>query len=42
MSLLAKIKIRLKRESFQPTWLGMLINPVFIVRRGLFSAIKKK
>lgn len=41
MNLLLKIKSRIKRESFQPTLLGIIVNPVFIVRYGLFNAIKK-
>jgi len=38
---LAQLKSRKNRENFQPTWLGMVVNPVFIVRNGLFKAIKK-
>lgn len=41
MGLWARIKSRVRREHFQPTWLGLVVNPVFIVRNGLFEAIKQ-
>lgn len=40
MGLLTRLRSRVRREGFQPTWLGMLVNPVFIVRSGLFRAIR--
>ena len=37
--MLQKLKIRLGREAFYPSWLGVVISPVYIVRRGLHKAI---
>jgi SAM-dependent methyltransferase len=34
-----KLKERKKLEAFHPTWLGMVISPVYIIRRGLHKAI---
>jgi SAM-dependent methyltransferase len=39
--MLKKIKQRLRREAYFPSWLGMVISPVFIVRSCLLKAIKK-
>src|SRR5271165_6736377 len=35
-----RLQNRARRESFQPTLLGILVNPAYIIRRGLFLAIK--
>lgn len=40
MGFFSRIKLRLKREHFQPTWLGMIVNPAFIIRNGLYKIIK--
>ena len=37
--MLQKLKGRLSSEAFYPSWLGIVISPVYIVRRGLFKAI---
>lgn len=37
--MLQKLKMRLGREAFHPSWLGVVISPVYIVRRGLHKAI---
>jgi SAM-dependent methyltransferase len=34
-----KIKSRISRETFYPSWLGAIVSPVYIVRRGLYEAI---
>lgn len=36
-----EIKTALRKQWFQPTILGLALNPVFIARRGLFLAIKR-
>jgi SAM-dependent methyltransferase len=38
--ILKKLRRRLSREAFYPSWLGTLINPIYIVRRGLFKTIQ--
>ncbi len=38
--MLKKIRRRMSHEAFNPTWMGIIISPVFIVRRGLFKAIQ--
>lgn len=35
-----RLQNRARRESFQPTLLSILVNPAYIIRRGLFLAIK--
>ncbi|OOG44664.1 class I SAM-dependent methyltransferase [Polaromonas sp. A23] len=37
--MLQKLKRRMRREAFHPSWLGMVISPVYIVRRGLHKTI---
>ncbi len=37
--MLQKLRSRVSREAFYPSWLGVVISPVFIVRRGLHKAI---
>jgi SAM-dependent methyltransferase len=32
---------RLARENFQPSFIGAILRPVFIIRRGLFLAIRE-
>lgn len=41
MKLLHAMKAVLHKQSFQPTWLGVVVSPVFIVRRGLYRGIKE-
>lgn len=41
MSLWFKLRSRIRREHFEPTWLGVLVNPAYIVRSGWFNAIKE-
>lgn len=33
----SKLKTVFEREQFQPSWLGMFVNPFFIARKGLFQ-----
>ncbi len=40
MNLFLKIKLRLQREEFQPTLLGIIVNPVFIIRNSLYKSVK--
>jgi SAM-dependent methyltransferase len=37
--ILQMLKERLKVESFSPSWLSVIISPVYIVRRGLYKGI---
>lgn len=37
--MLQKLRSRVRREAFYPSWLGVVISPVYIVRRGLHKAI---
>lgn len=39
MSLLLKLKSKIKNEQFQPTLFGLIINPVYIVHSGLYKYI---
>ena len=39
--MLTKLVARLRRESFLPTYWGVVISPVYIVRRGLYRNIKR-
>lgn len=41
MSFLSMLKCQIRGEQFEPTWLGILFNPSYIVRSGLFKAIKE-
>jgi len=41
MNFLKKIRQRLHKEQFLPTLLGLITNPVFIIRKGLYREIKK-
>lgn len=41
MGVLDTIRCRLRRETFRPSLIGMLIGSSFISRRGLFCAIKE-
>lgn len=41
MSWWLKLRSRIRREHFKPTWLGVLVNPAYIVRSGLFNAVKE-
>lgn len=34
------LRARLRREAFNPGWLGLIVNPVYIIRRGLLLAIR--
>jgi SAM-dependent methyltransferase len=40
ISLWKKLKLRVQKEQFEPTWLGILLNPVHIVRSGLNRCIR--
>ena len=37
--LIATFRRRLMKESFMPSWLSIIVNPFFIIRRGLFLNI---
>jgi SAM-dependent methyltransferase len=41
MNYVKKLKLKLKKEQFQPTLLGFVINPVYVIRSGLFKYINK-
>ena len=41
MNLIKKMKSKLKREQFQPTLFGLVVNPVYIIRSGLFKSINE-
>lgn len=41
MKLVKRLKSKVKREQFQPTFFGLIINPVYIIRVGLFKYIKE-
>lgn len=41
MKLLHVMRSILRKQSFQPTWLGVIVSPVYIVRRGLYQNIKQ-
>ena len=36
-----KIKAFLQKEKFDPSWLGVFVNPYYFIRRGLFLGIKR-
>ena len=36
-----RLVARYARELFRPGWLGLFINPFFIIRRGLFQGVRK-
>jgi SAM-dependent methyltransferase len=40
MSILSKLKNRLRREEFFPSALGLVISPGYIIRRGLYIGVK--
>lgn len=35
-----KIKVFLQKEKFDPSWLGVFVNPYYFIRRGLFLGIR--
>ena len=37
--LIINLRRRLSREAFHPSWLGAVISPVYIVRRGLYKVV---
>lgn len=37
--MMRSLTARVRREAFQPSWLGLLLSPVFILRRGLYIRI---
>jgi len=39
--MISKFKHILKKQQFLPTYLGLLINPFYIIRKGLYTGIKK-
>ncbi|MNU79750.1 hypothetical protein D3C71_693670 [compost metagenome] len=39
--MIATLKKTYKRAQFEPTFVSLMINPFFIIRRGLFRGIKK-
>lgn len=41
MNLFGRLKSKLKRELFQPSLFGLLINPLYIVHTGLFKYINE-
>ena len=38
---LAPLRARWWREQYQPTWLGLLINPFWFARRGLLNELRR-
>lgn len=38
--MLSKLKAVIEKEMFQPSWLGLFINPFFFARNGLYQHIK--
>jgi SAM-dependent methyltransferase len=40
--MIAMIKRLLRREEFDPSWLGLFVNPFFIARRGLSAPIRER
>ena len=38
---LARLRARRRREQFEPTWLGLLINPFYFARRGLLQGLRE-
>jgi len=36
-----RLRARRRREQFEPTWLGLLINPFFFARRGLLQGLRE-
>ncbi|WP_016834353.1 class I SAM-dependent methyltransferase [Herbaspirillum lusitanum] len=40
MAFLAKIKERIRKEMFLPSCLGVIVNPFYIIRNGLYKEIK--
>ena len=41
MNLIKNIKSKIKKEQFQPTLFGLIVNPVYIIRNGLFKSINE-
>ena len=41
MTLVGRLKSKVKREQFKPTLLGLVINPVYIIRGGLLKCINE-
>src|ERR1039458_5731639 len=41
MKIIEKLRTRLGRDSFQPTILNLVASPDYIIRRGLYLAIKE-
>jgi len=39
--MLKNLEARLRREAFLPTYFGMVVSPVYIVRRGLYKNIQR-
>lgn len=38
---MSALRARLQAEAFKPGWLGFVLSPVFIIRRGLYLAISR-
>lgn len=36
-----RLRERFRRENFRPGWLGVLSNPFFIMRRGIYRAVRE-
>jgi SAM-dependent methyltransferase len=39
-SMLNRLKARLSREKFQPSWLGVAISPVYFIRNGIYQSVR--
>ncbi len=38
---LARLRARFWREQYEPTWLGLLVNPFWFARRGLLHGLRR-
>jgi SAM-dependent methyltransferase len=41
MKVFGKLRARVRQESFCPRWIGLISNPTYILRRGLFRTIRE-
>src|SRR5271170_7814734 len=39
MHFVSQVRAQVRAESFRPRWLGLITNPAYIIRRGLWKAI---
>src|ERR1700679_922149 len=40
MNMIDKLRVWRRREMFQPSFLSIVISPVYIIRRGLFCTVR--